>query len=385
MQSTQLVPGGGGQLLLLSMRRMSQLVAYCVDYEFEDVIGDLTAADRVDVCDAEALEWSRRIYKYTRFVSGARRGAGPFAGPHATVRLERDYELFFPVFNQPYELFALAAIPDWRKRCKVAACFISELWLHQFPGYLLELLAPFDHIFIGVSNPVSEVTRLVGKPCSYLPLAADVLKFAPYPLPPERSIGLCNIGRRSAVTHAALLQVANDQKFFYYYDTVAASGFDMKQRTFRVQNAREHRLLLASLMRRSRYCFAHRGFVNDPNSNNGVDEISSRIYEGAAAGVVMLGEPPRSAAFQQQFDWPDHLIPVPFDCAEIGRVLKDLDSDPQRLATIRTQNVRNSALRHDWGQRLRTVFDTLGLAPTDKMRERELLLQKVSEQVIATA
>ncbi len=358
-------------MLLLSVRRTSQLVAYCIDYEFEDVIRELTNADRVDVDDHRALEWSRRFYRYTRFVTGAGRGAGSFAGPHTVVPLERDYELFFPVFNHPYELFALAAVPDWRKRCRVAACFISELWLQQFPHYLLEMLAPFDHVFVAVRHPIDELARLVGRPCTYLPLAADVPRFAPYPLAPERTINVCNIGRRSQVTHQALLQLAaRDQGFFYYYDTVAASGLDMKQRTFRVQDPREHRLLLASLLRRSRYYFAHRAFVNDPSFTRGRDEISSRVYEGAAAGTVMLGEAPRGEDFAQQFDWTEPLVTVPFDCPDIARVLQELESDPERLARIRRNNVRNSALRHDWLHRVRTVFEILGLSSTEAMQTR---------------
>ena len=383
MQGTQLVSGAGGPVLLLSMRRMSQLVAYCSDYEFEDVIAESTGADRIDVFDHDALEWSRRIYRYTRHISRARGGAGPFAGWHTTVRLERDYDLFFPVFNQPFELFALAAVPDWRRRCRRAACFISEVWLNQFPQYLIELLAPFDHIFLGVIHPVEEVSRLVKRPCHYLPLAADVPLFAPVPRAPPRSIAVCNIGRRSQVTHDALLQLARDPDFFYYYDTVAASGIDMKQRTFRVQNARQHRLLLSNLMRRSRFCFAHRGFVNDPKFTQGRDEISSRVYEGAAAGVVMLGEPPRGPDYERQFDWPDVVVPTPFDCPNIGEVLLRLEADPERIAGIRRANVHHSALRHDWVYRLRTVFETLGLTATPGMLERERRLQSLAAAALA--
>jgi hypothetical protein len=380
MAGTQLIPGAGGRVLLLSMRRMSQLVAYCIDYEFEDVIRELTGADRIDVDDYGALEWSRRLYKYTRHISGARRRSGAFAGPHFEVRLTRDYELFFPVFNHPYELFALAAVPEWRRRCRVAACFISEVWLQQFPHYLLEMLAPFDHVFLGVQHPTGELARLVGRPCTYLPLAVDVPRFAPYPVGPWRTIDVCNIGRRSQVTHEALQRIAaSDRRFFYYYDTVAASGVDLKQRTFRVEDAREHRLLLASLLLRSRYCFAHRGFVNDPQLTRDRDEISSRVYEGSAAGVVMLGEPPRGEEFRRQFDWPEPLIPVPFDCAEIARVLSELEADPQRVARIRRDNIRNSALRHDWLHRLRTVFATLGLSCTAAMDARATQLQALAE------
>ena len=35
---------------------------------------------------------------------------------------------------------------------------------------------------------VEEVARISGRPCSYLPLASDVLKLTPYPNLPERSI-----------------------------------------------------------------------------------------------------------------------------------------------------------------------------------------------------
>jgi len=360
-------------VLQLSMRRVARLVGYSIDYEFEDVVAALTGADRVEVDDWPSLEWSRRLYRYTRHLH-----RGAVRGPHSRVHLQRDYELFLPVFNHPYELFALAAVPDWRRRCRYAACFLSELWLHRFPRYLLELLAPFDHVFLAVRHPVADLARLLGRPCSYLPLGTDVLRFAPYPHAPERAINVCSIGRRSAVTHAALLQLAADRRFFYYYDTVAASGVDLRQRTFRVQDPREHRLLLASLLQRSRYCFAHRGFVNDPAATQGHDEISSRVYEAAAAGVVMLGEAPRGPDFRAQFDWTDALLPAPFDCPDIARVLQELDADPQRLERIRRENVRQSALRHDWLYRLRDVLATFALPPTAAMQQRSAELETIA-------
>jgi hypothetical protein len=372
------VAGRGGSVLLLSMRRLADLVGFCLQYEFEDVVADVTGADRVDVGDRRALELSRRVYKLARFATGSRRFARACAPRPATVGLDRDYDLFFPVFNHAHELFALATVPDWRRRCRVAACFINELWPHRLPGYLLEVLAEFEHVFVGAHHAVSEVARIVGRPCSYLPAAADVLRFSPFPEPPPRAIDVCNIGRRSSVTHEALLSLARDRRVFYYYDTVAASGEGEKQRTFHVDHAGEHRLLLASLLQRSRYFIANRGRVNEPDLMMGGDEIPGRFYEGAAAGAVMLGEPPRTEEFKRQFGWPDALIPLPFDSAEVGRVLVELDGDPQRLERIRRDNVRNAALRHDWVYRLRTVFETVGIPPTEAMLARERRLQAVA-------
>jgi len=376
--ASRLVPGGG-PVLLLSMRRVADLVAFCAQYEFEDVIAGVTAADRVEAGAWAALERSRRAYKLVRLTARSQRLARCLAPPPSTVRLERDYELFLPVFNNTHELYALATIPHWRSRCRLAACFITELWAHALPGYLIELLGQFDHIFIGTRHCVESLQRLSGRPCSYLPQAADVLRFSPWPNEPPRTIDVCNIGRRSPVTHEALVKLAAQRKIFYYFDTFAGgTGGDHKQRTFRVANAQEHRLLLASLLQRSRYFIANRSRINEPELTGGHEEIAGRFYEGAAAGAVMLGVPPNAEQFRSQFGWPDSVIQMPFDCPDVGPLLAELDADPQRLARIRSENTRNAALQHDWLHRLESIFRTMGMEPTPAMLERRRRLSELA-------
>jgi hypothetical protein len=368
--------GSGVSVLQLSMRKVHDLVGFCALYEFEDVVADLTGADRIEVEDYDAVERARRVYKLGRLTTGSKRLAAAVTPRLRAPRLTRDYDLFFPVFNHPFELFALATIPDWRARCRVAACFVAELWSNQLPGYLLELLADFDHVFVGLQHPVGEVARLVGRPCKSLPLAADVLRFAPSPAPSSRSIDVCYIGRRSAVTHAALTRLARQRHIFYYYDTVRASGDDCKQRTFRIGNVEEHRMLLASLLQRSRYYVANRARVNE--SLGAMDEISSRFYEGIAAGAVLVGDAPRSPEFLKQFDWLDAVVHVPFDSPGVGDVLAHLDAEPNRVDAIRQENVRQAAARHDWLHRLETVFAATGVPPTEAMRARALRLREAA-------
>ena len=103
------------------------------------------------------------------------------------------------------------------------------------------------------------------------------------------------------------------QDFYYYYDTVAASGADLKDRTFRVEDPHEHRGMLATTLKRSRYYIANRSYVNRPEFTAVRDEISARFYEGAAAGTVMIGEAPHTEEFKRQFDWPDAVIHMPFE------------------------------------------------------------------------
>src|SRR5687767_504510 len=128
------------------MRRLATVVAFCQQYELEDVVADVTGADRVEAGDRRTLELSRRAYKLARLATGSRRLARALSPRPSTVHLERDYDLFFPIFNHAHELFALATIPDWRNRCRVAACYVAELWVQLLPRYLLELLAQFDHV-----------------------------------------------------------------------------------------------------------------------------------------------------------------------------------------------------------------------------------------------
>lgn len=369
---------GNGNVLQLSMRRVHDLVAFCLPYELEDVVKEATGADRVEPSDFDAIERARRFYKLGRLATRSRRLARTVTPDLGAAGLTRDYELFFPVFNHPFELFALAAVPDWRSRCRVAACFVSEIWVQEIPEYLLELLADFDHVFIGIQHPVQDVARIVGRPCTYLPLACDVLRFAPWPNPPARAIDVCNIGRRSAVTHEALVRMARERRIFYYYDTVRASGERGKQMTFSVGNASEHRLLLASLLQRSRYYVSNRARVNEPEVTEGREEISARFYEGIAAGAVLIGVPPKSAEFRRQFDWPDAVIEIPFDCPDIAERLRALDADSARMERIMRENVRQAALRHDWIHRLRTVFERLGLKPTEGMLAREERLRSLA-------
>jgi hypothetical protein len=369
-------------VLLLSERRISNLVAFCLAYEFEDTLAAIATAERIDATDRPGLEFSRRAYKLARIATGSHayaRRLAPYP-PHA-VTLDRDFDLFFPVFSNVFELYSLAMVPNWRERCRRTACFITEVWNDTLPSYLLELLSEFDHIFLGHRHSVSDVGRITGRPCSYLPLAVDVLRFAPTSLDQPRAIEVCNIGRRSQVTHAALLNDAEWRHSFYYYDTVAASGSDLKQRTFRVDDPREHRMMFATLLKNSQYFVANRSFINDPAFTAGRDEISARFYEGAAAGTVMIGEAPRTDEFARQFDWPDAVIHLPFDSPDVVRILADLNGDPDRLQAIRHMNVRQAALRHDWLYRIQTVFDALGLAHTEAMQVRAERLKQIASQV----
>ena len=81
-----------GNVLLLSQRRISDLVAYCLAYEFEDTFQAVTGAARIDATDLAAIESSRRIYKLARLASHSPRIAAALTpSPRSKVALTDDY------------------------------------------------------------------------------------------------------------------------------------------------------------------------------------------------------------------------------------------------------------------------------------------------------
>lgn len=373
---------GSGATLQTSRRRVDQWVAYAAMYEFEDVIREVTGADRVETLDLDVEHRDRRKYRLARMLTGSRAWAERLVSPPG-LNLTRDYSLFFPVFNTPYELFTLAALPGWRARCDKAACFIMEYWTHQYsPQYLLELLQPFDHIFVGTLNSVDKVRSATGRPCSFLPPAADVLRFSPLPQMPERHVDVLNLGRRSDITHAALLREARRRRLHYLHDTVAPGGANRAQRTFCVDDPAAHRELLAAHLQRTRYFIANRARANEAEYAQHLDEISYRFYEGAAAGAVLIGEAPRTEIFRAQFDWDDAVFHLPFDAPDVAEILAALDADPARLRRARRMNLHHAAARHDWVHRIAAVFATLGLNPTPAMQARQARLAELAQQAL---
>src|SRR3989441_11922017 len=76
-----LVRGSGGSVLQLSMRRVHDLVAFCLPYELEDVVAEVTGADRVEVANDRPLEFARRMYKLGRLATRSRRVGAAVGAP----------------------------------------------------------------------------------------------------------------------------------------------------------------------------------------------------------------------------------------------------------------------------------------------------------------
>jgi spore maturation protein CgeB len=181
-----------------------------------------------------------------------------------------------------------------------------------------------------------------------------------------------NIGRRSPVTHNAFLKMAEQNRIFYIYDTIHST-------LLFPEDHQQHRQLLANMAKRSRYFLVNTPKIDRDIETNGQNEIGFRFFEGAASGAIMIGQPPDNQAFKEHFDWPDAVIPMGFDEPDVAKILKKLDSEPERLAAIRRNGIVQSLLRHDWAYRWRAILDIVGLEPQPALVARERRLKQLAE------
>jgi hypothetical protein len=93
---------------------------------------------------------------------------------------------------------------------------------------------------------------------------------------------------------------------FYVYDTTSLSDAD-------TLDHREHRDLVASLAKRSRFFLVAPAKMDASGECQGQSEIGSRYYEGAAAGAVLIGSKPDGDPFQELFGWPDAVVDINAD------------------------------------------------------------------------
>jgi hypothetical protein len=393
-------PGKSPRILMISHRGQKEQVANSTLYEFEDQVCQLDSVDFfyyddsstevVELAKISTWEWmkakaqnnslTRPLFSRAQSLLWASPLRRLLTRPSTQdLALQTSYELFYTVLSEAWEVIQLTKrIPQWRERCRFASCHLVEVLYKDLEGLKLlkPYFQPFDQIYLGNVQLLSKVETILERPCTYLPMTVDAIKFCPYPTLPVRSVDLAYIGRRSAVTHQALLDLAYRDNFFYLYDTA---------KQFSVSNYREHRSLLANQLKRSRYFVANKARADSSDVQHRQEEIGYRFFEGAAAGTVMLGSPPKTEVFNRYFDWPDAIIPVPFDVPNIGQILQDLNAQSDRLEQIRRNNVINCLRRYDWLYLWQRILTDAQLDGTWAMQQRQKYLFQLAELVNASA
>jgi hypothetical protein len=365
------VASNGNRVLILSNRNIQNFVFNSCLYEFEDTISRLDTVDLIAPNEYDL--YGKIIKKLVKTSSNCFQSAVNLNPYRKSIDLQQEYDIFLVILDFPWSISSLNLLKKWRNKCKFAVCYLIELWETDLKRYrnCLQFLNEFDALFLGHAHIVEKVSQIVNRPCQYLPPGINTLKFVPKTLTNQRSIDLCSLGRRSLITHQALLSLAETQNFFYYFDLAGDAGLTNNLH-------QQHRTLTANLLKNSRYFITNHAKANLPDRINGQMEIGYRFFEGAAAGTVMLGCPPQNKIFDHYFDWQDATIPIAFDEPNIGEIITKLERQPSRIAKIRQQNIYNSLLRHDWSYRWQEILAVAGLKLSIQHLKHQDYLQELA-------
>lgn len=361
----------GRSTCVLSLRGIDPSVSRCSAFELEDVVCEVERADLVEPRYRPQPERESRILgvvsRRTPWTVAAKLRIEP-------VRIERRYDVALVVVQTLDDLENLRWFRGWRENCRLAICYVEEeyrAWIERYSGRNspLRLLKDFDQVFLNCLGSVDTVRAAIGRPVHYTPPGIDALRFRPRR--ECRSTDVYYMGRRSPTTHAALIELLEAGEISYVYDS---AGLGL------AQDVKEHRLLLAGSIQNSRYFIVQKAKANRQDHTFGQEELGLRYFEGAAGGAVMLGSRPAVETFDEHFDWPDAVIPMDYDCPEIGELIAELDRQPERMERIRLQNVVQSLRRHDWSYRWSAILETLGLPAGEGMARRTAELDAAVEE-----
>ena len=361
------------RICMPTARQFTKRAYQCSLYEAQDVLHEIDDVDLICLEPTWGFQLKARWQRRLIYRDVSRRLI--FLNPGLKrVRLRHEYDVFVAVCQNHWDLFYINAIEGWKDRCKTSVCWLDELWAADIPfcRYWLHALRQFDHVFIGCSGTVVPLSNAIGRTCRWLPGGIDVLRFSPYPQPPPRVIDVYSIGRRWEGIHQALLRESRHNDFFYVHDTFPGMA------NMEPHNPAQHRELFANMAKRSRYFLVAPGKIDLPGETQGQVEVGYRYFEGAAAGAVMIGQPPHCETFSELFPWPDAVIPIQPDGSDVIEVLARLDSEPARASEIRQRNAAESLLRHDWMYRWKEIFRFAGLEPSPGMTSRERRLKSLA-------
>jgi hypothetical protein len=349
------------RVLLVSQRRLRPTVCRTSQNEYEDTIVQM---DNVHLVAPPPIP---RKFGEQGTLSGRIVGKLGMHIQHIprpqTVPLNDNYDLLFVVIQHPTDLLILDGCPGWREKCRTAIVYLEELYPVelQYEKMLLPL-KQFDYVVTNCYVTAQLMREKLGINAVFGALATDAIRFCPLPKNPQRVIDFLSVGRRSQMTHQALLDMARQRDFYYVYDTFSPKA---------VSSPSEHREMFATRAIRSRYFLANKPQVDNPSKTAGHEDVGMRYYEAIATGAVMVGEPPLKAAkWAEHFPYEDACIRLPWDSTDVMPFLDALDAQPERLERIRHANVMNSLTNHDWAHRWRDILELADLPKLPGLERR---------------
>ena len=368
------------RILMLTHRNIvNKILARCAWFEFEDIVNDIDSVDMLAPSRSSGFDAT-----YRRAARVGRRIPVALNPGIQVTTVEKEYELFFTLCVFPSDLLYVNQLKNWRSKCRVAVCWIDEMFPQDLKYYrwFNKIISKFDFIIFSCSNIIGVTQAAIDRPCHFLLPGVDALLFCPYPDPPERFIDVLSIGRRSQESHDALIRIARERRLFYYYDTISGNGCKYG---LTASDMEQHRMLLANLVKRSKYFLVNPGKFDLPGDIGGEEIIGARYFEGAASGAIMIGGKPKNPEFDKSFPWPNPVLQLGSGPDAIEDLLDERLRSPERQEAMRINNVFHSLREHDWAYRWEAILKMTGLEVSPLLAERKRRLEALAKTVLGSA
>jgi hypothetical protein len=362
------------RICMPTWRAFARMPFQCYRYEAQDVLCQVDEIDMIPLQPDGGFRLREKLQRRLLWRDYSRRLAylNPGLRP---VTLQQDYDAFFAVCENWWDLLYVNAIKGWEDRCRTSVLWLDELFVQMIPRYRhwLPSLRRFDHLVVGHASSAKALGEWLERPCHYVSPGADVLRFHGHTRPADRPIDVISVGRRFEGIHRKLLDRAESERLFYVHDTLVGLSLE-------VADVKQHRNMLANMLKRSKFFVVGPGMMGADEAC-GEHVVGARFYEGTAAGAILVGQAPRCPGFDEGFDWPDAVIELQVDGSDAIEKLRALLEDPDRMAAISRRNAAQAAMRHDWLYRWQKIYAIAGLPETGRMKDRQETLARLAAGV----
>lgn len=308
--------------------------------ELEDVIAELCGAELLRPLCAHGPTWlPHRLRRISYSLPASQLERLPTTPQDV---------LFFAGINL-CDLDILSALPEWRKRFRVAFAYIFDAFAstHSSQARLL------DHIFVPMPQAAERITRETGVATSVIPMGCDVRKFGSGCT--ERRIDVVGYGRQylphSRAFEAAFNDPGSDRLF--YHTTLRGPV---------VTNHASQRRQFWKILQKSEVALAY-DVTTTGGSRFPYSFVAQRWFECLAAGCAVVGKRPKCAEADELLGWDDATIELPEEPGAAVRAVEELLGDRARLTRIHRRNYEEALARHDWSYRVADMFSQLRLDP----------------------
>jgi hypothetical protein len=235
-----------------------------------------------------------------------------------------------------------------RAAAKTISVWMPEVWPTELDERTrFESYAMVDQVFVGIREVMDDFGQIAPEAdVTCLPPATDVLGFCPTSADNIRNISVLGVGRRDESQHQQLLAWADRTGRLYLYDTVRGEPISLA----------EHRQNLAGWYRQARVAICNYGKHDRPAETGGLRIVPGRLFEGMAAGAILVGRPPSET---NQREIVGEIVVNPAEQSDFIGVI-DTFTEPGAGRQERIRNMVLACRRHDWAHRWHNIYRTLG-------------------------